>query len=457
MQATFGQHLCTCGALETPLHRYWTCPHLPQDDAAIRNSQGLLHKAVAGAAENPSLWLRGLTPATWEEVPAPPDATPLHKWGTFADMPDDVVFDLDVEPARSWRWYSDGSGGPDGKGPNWRRAAWALVAIRWCLEDQVWDFVGGFSAALAGDIQTVPRSEITPREFFLRRTTGSGTLHTDHADLLTAEAKQRWTEPQLAANPDLWQSIGEARASRRGVATLVKVKAHLDEADIGELIELEDFIGNGFADAMADEEALAAQIPRTTREDVQLARGTASRIQSRLLAAAKHSIGTAAPRKRGTRDAAQAATLAAEKREAERKELEELKQNTTHFLDYDALLVTCRNCGQSCPTGGLREWLRDSRCEVVVQAGRLAPVCEASFPMLGTQRMRPTHAPLYHRGIWWCGRCGLYCSVVAGKKSSAKKLIVPCEAPTAAGRDYLSRLARWLPPKVKLEWPLAAL
>ena len=73
---------------------------------------------------------------------------------------------------------------------------------------------------------------------------------------------------------------------------------------------------------------------------------------------------------------------------------------------------------------------------------------------VGHVQTHPTHTLLHARGLWWCTSCGAYATARLGAKSSAKLLVAQCiRTPTRAGRDYLARLGRGLPPKAGMRWP----
>ena len=60
---------------------------------------------------------------------------------------------------------------------------------------------------------------------------------------------------------------------------------------------------------------------------------------------------------------------------------------------------------------------------------------------------------LHHRGVWWCWKCGHFCSLGRTGRSAPKKLLEPCERRTRAGQCQLNRLARGLHPRRGAEWP----
>ena len=93
----------------------------------------------------------------------------------------------------------------------------------------------------------------------------------------------------------------------------------------------------------------------------------------------------------------------------------------------------------------------------------MMPVATHEFPDLYLEklpcrhhRLHRSHRMLHHRGLWWCYRCGYFCSLGRHGRSAPKKLLEPCvgrERRTRAGQGHLNRLARGLHPKVGSEWP----
>ena len=67
-------------------------------------------------------------------------------------------------------------------------------------------------------------------------------------------------------------------------------------------------------------------------------------------------------------------------------------------------------------------------------------------------RFHLSHNLDYHRGIYWCWKCGCYAT------QSPRMLKNPCNGScTDRGRKgFLSRLRKGLPPKAGMEWPLPA-
>ena len=43
----------------------------------------------------PALWYRGLAPAAWEYLPAPPEIQGTRAWGEFKQLDENVALDLD--------------------------------------------------------------------------------------------------------------------------------------------------------------------------------------------------------------------------------------------------------------------------------------------------------------------------------------------------------------------------
>ena len=75
---------------------------------------------------------------------------------------------------------------------------------------------------------------------------------------------------------------------------------------------------------------------------------------------------------------------------------------------------------------------------------------------VGSAVIHSSHKPLGYRGVWICSKCGAYCSVAAGQKSSPKLLVRPCTGLLqGAGKDYWSRFSKGQTPKPGMKWPEA--
>ena len=68
-------------------------------------------------------------------------------------------------------------------------------------------------------------------------------------------------------------------------------------------------------------------------------------------------------------------------------------------------------------------------------------------PMIGRQRLHPTHTLFHKQGIFICTTCGCFAS------SKATNLARPCGPRKKSGVDALARWNRGLTPNARFEWP----
>ena len=109
----------------------------------------------------PAFWLRGLLPAGWTSVPAPPEQEDWFVTGTNTEI--GPSFLGHGPPDRPLVLFGDASGGADAASKKFRRVGVAVTLFR-ALEPEV-DIAATISGALAGPRQAVPRGEL--RAFLL--------------------------------------------------------------------------------------------------------------------------------------------------------------------------------------------------------------------------------------------------------------------------------------------------
>ena len=136
-------------APETDLHVYWQRPcNYDIDDEAIEQSNKYIDNAMMHAEDRPCLWLRGIMPKSYTHIPKD-------------DIPDRRIFyaEGNVPPLGEWPsgvYYGDGSGGANGKFPSALRCGVSVVSL-----DTQHNFEFGIKYPLPGEIQTVPRAELS--------------------------------------------------------------------------------------------------------------------------------------------------------------------------------------------------------------------------------------------------------------------------------------------------------
>ena len=252
---------------------------------------------------------------------------------------------------------------------------------------------------------------------------------------------------------------------------LRKVKAHIDR-DRGALmvllasdLPLDDFVGNKFADALANRGAELARVPFDIRANHEFWAGRMIKIAKRLVAINRMCF------EEGAFD------VKAYKRAPTISPLDSLLQKSGHFFGrvsgaakHNATCRLadrrrCKYCNVVVAQKSLLNWLRKNpkTCSPPVptvlqpSAARPAVVDGQVGPIVvGKGRViHSSHHPLFTRGLWWCNKCGFYATAAIGCKSSARKLVERCDGPVArAGQDYLKRLRAGKTPKANVAWPL---
>ena len=149
-----------CGQeVETLRHRCYGCPRNQDIPCCSRMASQLVRRANVELdnGRNPSLWLRGLTPSSWTEVPPPPEQVEVE-W---------AIKDVDATCSFEGTIFAggDGSGGRHGKDSRLRRAGWGAVILRAqrgiapsALAEATFAAIG--SAPVAGPHQSVNLAEL---------------------------------------------------------------------------------------------------------------------------------------------------------------------------------------------------------------------------------------------------------------------------------------------------------
>jgi len=137
---------------ETALHCFWTCPANPNiDEEAVRDTQYLINTAVEKHEQCPCLWLRGILPSEYIQVP--PDSNPVA-----VSNPKYIIgSSLQLE---SGTYYGDASGGTNTKYAEIRRVGCAFVQISSQGNPTL---VAHFP--LPGDVQTVSRGGVVQSSY----------------------------------------------------------------------------------------------------------------------------------------------------------------------------------------------------------------------------------------------------------------------------------------------------
>ena len=128
-------------------------------------------------------------------------------------------------------------------------------------DDNNYELLGSLVSALPGERQTNNRAEMWPAIILAKHVSGDVVLHTDSLYLTQGFSKGRHLHP-TGANADLWYALGCAIQRRQGNYHIQWVRGHITEIEVLSGTQgLQDYIGNGLADAMAGYAADRFQIP----------------------------------------------------------------------------------------------------------------------------------------------------------------------------------------------------
>ena len=204
--------------------------------------------------------------------------------------------------------------------------------------------------------------------------------------------------------------------------------------EVAKLANCNNTLGPGPRDKVRALDALACKVQRRLVETGMLA----------LQASDKES------RKATHRDQDQALSIRAAK-------LNQTSMASGHVVAGVVGRYYCSRCTQGPPAGkGLLPWLCSTKCagppDLFHSLGpmRVTAVRPAEGGQLqaGRALLHGTHRLAWHRGVFWCWRCGQYAT------TAPRDLAKPCRPGRRAGKDYLRRLRKGLPPKDKMQWPL---
>ena len=273
----------------------------------------------------------------------------------------------------------------------------------------------------------------------------------DCAYIVNGWQRQRQMKSE-GTHAELWAALGAAVAARPGgeqQVRITKVTAHQDKEEVIKDTShraIQHFIGNAFADTLADRGATFASITGIAHiNDVTTHRDHADRVLARALVVhgwALDQLPSAddrpprAPRRR-------------------RNDLERAMAASGHHLCIDGSHVECGKCRGQVRKAGLRRWLAQGPCPGPAMPTQWGEQLEPHTICLGKAEVDISHQVLYLKGIAYCAVCGAFARASPGKRC-AHKLSQPCgRTPTRRGITLLNSLRQGLVPVKGMAWPAA--
>ena len=248
---------------ETDTHRFWKCEaNLFIKDGAVAATQHLAQQA-AEDVENQVFWNRGLAPLSWLQVPPPPESDLLMVIGESEALDSDfpVIF-------------TDASGGAFSADPRLRRVGFGIAVVRFDDFHNHSLHFGAFGA-LPGAEQTVPRGELYAAVVALRLLPAKKgrpvMLITDCLPFFeTALDDKKLAKAISSANGDLWEEWQKMRRKHSNLILMQWTPSHQTAKELYcGLVNLFKFVGNTFADALAERGAALASVPQNFAKKVQ--------------------------------------------------------------------------------------------------------------------------------------------------------------------------------------------
>ena len=418
---------CTrCGELiDDALHCYWTCPANKNiDNIDIENSNYLVPIAEQKAIDYPCLWLRGILPDGFINIP--PDNAPVEQTTYTYIEPENFCIS-------SGTYYGDASGGEHTKYPDIRRVGCAFIAL-----DSSDQLRCGAHFPLPGEIQTVARGELYALVCLLKHADQLAEIDfvTDNKGVRDVYNKGP-KDAAFSSNCDLFRETFQIIIKKALKVTVRWMPSHL--ATKPNVVRPDDVTdsdikGNDLADHYAGLSAEAFQVPLNIAIQCKHYYKLVKRIQKRIIAV----ISNLPERKKYV-------TVNTTKELV--KTLDDRIKESMHSIQRSNNRIYCTVCKNDFRLGdqSLHPWLKGP-CTELTYDNRPNRI-DNELLHVGNQNVHSSHRLSVHRGLVYCHKCG------CRKGTHIKKMAHSCEPPTKYGRDCLQAIANDVRPPNLAEWP----
>ena len=423
-----------CGQeVETLQHRCYGCPRNQDIPCCSRMASQLVRRANVELdnGRNSSLWLRGLTPSSWTEVPPPPEQVEVE-W---------AIKDVDATCSFEGTIFAggDGSGGRHGKDSRLRRAGWGAVILRAqrgiapsALAEATFAAIG--SAPVAGPHQSVNLAELLAFRHVLECTQHLSSLRLlyvlDSKYVSRGMAKLwrgRW--PRTCVHE--WKKVRDLIQGREVV--LERISSHETAQSALELgASPVAFFLNSVADVVAGQAAARAQLSDASLASVEWGDCIAAAIRNRLAATFLASV-----------DADPRLAKPPPKPPRQRIPLSEMLVSSQHSMSRCGRRYECSRCGTSVAHGSIRKFLRSECVPLCARADGRQLVPWKARVVVGHRSIDASHATLFDQSlqIFFCSACG------ATGSEHVRLLARPCRGfVSRAGKQALARIQKGLLP-----------
>ena len=390
----------------------------------------MCQQAIEGVKEHPCLWLRGILPSEFTQIPS-----------EHANPPDELILNFVNPEFQIWgsgTYYGDASGGENTHYQSLRRVG---VAVVFCVKLGVTSF--GVSSNLPGSIQTVGRGEVFALVLLLQNLDHHVQVEfvTDNLNLYNTYCGGKKAAVN-AANCDLFNQIYELIEYKQIQLEVRWMPSHTGKlAQSARPVNVSHFdvLANHQADHYAGAAAKAHQIDKDVAikylKNVALMIDIQKRNGVILVNLPDRDIN-----KRNKPDP------------VKRVKFDDLLKDTTHKVSIKNMVVKCKLClnAFSMQDPACKHWLK-TRCQPIhtVQPQVLhKPIPLTDQIHLGRQITHVSHKLVNYRGIVYCSKCG-----TRAGKNQIRYLAKPCQPPELAGFRLLACIENGKLPAGCTSWP----
>ena len=432
---------CTrCGhPKDDEFHMFWECPFtLAIKDENVSTTNHLARAAKDGLGTAACMWLRGLLPLSLasiealEEFPgqwaAPSIIEPIYEEYDCSNS----VF----KSVTSGTYYGDASGGDFSSMPMLRRCGVGIMHTVTVGNEihRIW----GCSFKLIGNIQTVPRAELSALHFILNEAVENAKIEFITDNLQNCKLFNKGKDACLhVANNDLFKSIFHNIQTKNIDINVRWMPSHLSNKVEDPLFVLPDNVtfcdikGNQWADDLCGKASKNAKVPMHISTPIIYYKNLILRIQRRLVA-----VICAMPNRNKH-------NIVSHKSPIPHDSISTLIDNSEHVVFEANGRITCVRCAisLSLKSQSIQHWLKGKCISIGSADDRPIPLFHATVH-IKNQSIHDSHKIYKFKDLYYCNICGAH-----GRSSTKiQKLAKNCEPRTFAGNRFLNNAQKGIFP-----------